>query len=138
MIVTDKELIGPWVCERTGGTFEPSTSTAIGWMQSDGMLSAGTVYDMFNGRSICMHVAAEKPVTRTFLKACFRYAFDQLGVQKAIGLVDSTNESALRFDHHLGFVEEARIKDAGKNGDLVLLTMTKAQCRWIEGETHGR
>lgn len=138
MIVTDKDWIGPWVCERTGGTFEPSTSTAIGWMQSDGTLSAGTVYDMFNGRSICMHVAAEKPVTRNFLNTCFSYAFDQLGVQKAIGLVDSTNDAALRFDRKLGFVEEARIADAGKTGDLVLLTMTRQQCRWIKEATHGR
>lgn len=138
MIVTDKDWIGPWVCERTGGIYEPSTSSAIGWMQSDGTLSAGTLYDMFNGRSICMHVAIEKPITKTFVKTSFDYAFNQLGVQKVIGLVDSTNDSALRFDHHLGFVEEARIKDAGKDGDLILLTMTRQQCRWIQGEARGR
>lgn len=137
MIVTDKDHIGPWVCERTGGTYEPITSTAIGW-EKDGELVAGTLFDMFNGRSICMHVALDKPITRTFLKTCFDYVFNQLGVQKAIGLVDSTNDSALRFDSHLGFVEEARIKDAGKSGDLVLLTMNRAQCRWITGEANGR
>lgn len=137
MIVTDKDRIGPWVCERTGGIYEPSTSTAIGW-EIDGELVAGTLYDQFNGRSICMHVAVEKPVTKTFTKACFEYPFKQLGVKKIIGLVDSTNESALRFDHHLGFVEEGRIKDAGKHGDLILLTMSRRECRWIQGEANGR
>lgn len=138
MIVTDKSWIGHWVCERTGGTFDPECCAAIGWMQDDGTLSAGTLYDQFNGRSICMHVAAVRSVTRTFVKTCFDYAFNQLGVQKVIGMVDSTNDSALRFDLHLGFVEEARIKDAGKFGDLILLTMTRQQCRWIKGEAHGR
>lgn len=137
MIVTDKDRIGRWVCERTGGLYEPTSAAAIGW-EVDGELVAGTLYDQFNGRSICMHVAAEKPVTRTFTRTCFDYPFNQLGVQKVIGLVDSTNDSALRFDLHLGFVEEARVKDAGKFGDLILLTMTRQQCRWIQGEAHGR
>lgn len=133
MIVTDKERIGPWVCERTGGTYEPTTAAAIGW-ESEGELVAGVLYDQYNGRSICMHVAAEKPVTRTFTKTAFDYPFNQLGVQKVIGLVDSTNDAALRFDRKLGFVEEARIKDAGKHGDLILLTMTKERCRWLTQE----
>lgn len=136
MIVTDKNRIGPWVCERTGGTYDHSCSAAIGWEQ-DGELVAGTLYDQYNRQSICMHVAAEKPVTKTFVKTCFDYPFNQLGVKKVIGLVDSTNESALRFDSHLGFVEEARIKDAGKYGDLILLTMSRQQCRWIQGEARG-
>lgn len=131
MIVTDKDRIGPWVCDRTGGTYEPTTSAAIGWEQ-DGELVSGVLYDMYNGRSICMHVAAEKPVTRTFTKVAFDYAFNQLGVGKVIGLVDSTNDAALRFDRKLGFVEEARIQDAGKYGDLVLLSMTRRQCRWLD------
>lgn len=136
MIVTDKDRIGPWVCERTGGRYEPTCSQAIGW-ESDGELVAGTLYDQYNGRSICMHVAAEKPVTRAYTRACFSYAFEHLGVQKVLGLVDSTNSAALRFDRHLGFVEEARIKDAGKFGDLIVLSMTRPQCRWI-GDRHGR
>lgn len=137
MIVTDKDRIGPWVCERTGGLYEPSTSTAIG-MEEDGVLTGGVVYDQFNGRSICMHVALEKPVSRRFTRMAFAYPFNQLKVHKVIGLVDSTNEKALRFDRLLGFVEEARIESAGKSGDLVILTMTRQQCRWVQGEAHGR
>lgn len=132
MICTDKVLIGSWVCEHTGGTFDKDCSSAIGWIQPDGTIDAGVLYDQYNGRSICMHVAIEKPVTRSYTRACFEYPFNQLKVEKVLGLVDSTNEKALRFDKHLGFVEEARIAGAGKTGDLVILTMTKAQCRWIK------
>lgn len=133
----DAARIGPWVCERTGGTYEPSTSTAIG-MEEGGKLTAGVLYDQFNGRSICMHVAVERPVSRTFTRTCFEYPFNQLKVHKVMGLVDSDNAKALRFDRHLGFVQEARIKGAGKTGDLIILTMTRAQCRWIKGAPHGR
>lgn len=137
MIVFDKDRVGPWVCARTHGKFESSTSEAIGF-ETDGELTAGVVYDMFNGRSVCMHVAAEQSVTRQFTRVCFDYPFNQLGVNKVIGLVDSTNHKALRFDTHLGFVQEACIKDAGKHGDLLILTMTRQQCRWIKEASHGR
>jgi len=137
VITLDAARVGPWVCERTKGKFEASTSTAIGW-EVDDELTAGVLYDMFNGRSVCMHVAIEKPVTREYTRICFDYPFNQLGVLKVIGLVDSTNTQALRFDKHLGFTEEARIVDGGREGDLVLLTMTRQQCRWIKETSHGR
>jgi len=137
VIVFDTDRIGQWVCERTKGAYEPGTSKAIGF-ETDGTLTAGVLYDMFNGRSVCMHVAIEKPVTREYTRVCFDYPFNQLGVVKVIGLVDSTNAKALRFDKHLGFVEEARIVDGGRIGDLVLLTMTRQQCRWIKEATYGR
>lgn len=137
MIIFDADRIGPWVCERTGGRYEPSTSAAVA-MEEDGVITAGVLYDMFNGSSICMHVAIEKPVTRGFTRIAFDYPFNQLKVRKVMGLVDSTNSKALRFDRHLGFVEEARIEGAGKTGDLVILTMTRPQCRWIKEAPHGR
>lgn len=102
-------------------------------MEEDGQITAGVLYDMFNGRSVCMHVAIEKPVTRKYTRTCFDYPFNQLKVSKVLGLVDSTNDKALRFDKLLGFTEEARIADAGKTGDLVILSMTRQQCRWIKG-----
>lgn len=138
MIVFDKDRIGPWVCERTGGLYEASTSQAIG-LEKDGQLIAGVLYDNFNGRSCCIHVAAEgkRWMTREYLKVCFDYPFNQLKVNQLIGLVDSENEQARRFDEHLGFRVSAVIPDAGKTGDLMIYTMHRNQCRWI-GETHGR
>jgi L-amino acid N-acyltransferase YncA len=130
-VIVTGDIIGEWVFERTGGVFEPKASSTLGWENEDGRLTAGVVFDQYNGRSLCMHVALERPLYRGFLRSCFRYAFDQLGVLKVIGLVDSKNEKALRLDRHLGFIEEAKIKDAGKTGDLIILTMTRPQCRWI-------
>jgi RimJ/RimL family protein N-acetyltransferase len=97
------------------------------------------VFDNYNGRSISMHVAGEGGhwMTRDYARACFGYAFGQLGVRKIIGLVDSTNEAAKRYDEHLGFRVEGVITDAGKHGDLLIYSMTPDQCRWL-GEKHGK
>jgi RimJ/RimL family protein N-acetyltransferase len=90
------------------------------------------LFDHYNGRSIAMHVAGEGNwLNRSFLRACFGYVFRQLRVNKVIGLVDSGNESARRFDEHLGFRLEATITGAGMTGDLLIYTMTAAECRWL-------
>ena len=78
-----------------------------------------------------MHVAIDYRINKEYTKLCFDYAFNQLKVNKVIGLVESNNHKALRFDKHLGFIEEYVVKDAGKNGDIHILSMTREQCRFI-------
>jgi RimJ/RimL family protein N-acetyltransferase len=132
-IVWDKpEMVGRWVCDRTGGTYDPC-SQAIG-LEQDGRLIAGVLFDHYNGRSIAMHVAGEGGhwMTRDYAKACFGYVFNQLRVNKVLGLVDSTNTAARRYDEHLGFRLAATIPDAGPHGDLLIYTMTRDECRWVE------
>ncbi len=125
--------VGPWVCHRTGGAWSPVDSKTIG-MEKDGDLIAGVLFDHYNHRSIAMHVAGEgsRWMTRSYLRAAFGYAFLQMKVAKVLGLVDESNERARRLDEHLGFQLEARIADAAPGGDLLLYTMTPAQCRFLE------
>ncbi len=131
-IVFDVERIGPWVCERTGGEYQ-ATDAAIG-LERDGKLIAGVLYDSYMVNSICMHVAAEGAnwLNREFLQIVFDYPFNQAKVNKILGLVDSTNTQACRFDEHIGFVLEATIKDAGRHGDLLIYSMTRQQCRYLK------
>lgn len=100
----------------------------------NGELVAGVLFDNCVGRSVQMHVAAigKRWMTREYLHFCFRYPFEQLGVNKIIGLVDSTNSTALTFDRHLGFQDEAVIAGAGREGDIVILSMTRDQCRFLK------
>ena len=132
-IVFDTPRIGQWVCERTGGAFN-GEGAAIG-LEQGGELIAGVLYDQYNGRSACMHVAAAKGaswMTRPYLRICFDYPFNQLKLNTLIGLVDSTNEDALRFDKHLGFRLATVIPGAGQKGDLCILTMARNQCRFLK------
>ncbi len=129
-IVLDSARVGSWVCHHTGGEF--NEGAAIG-LEENGNLIAGVLYDHYNGRSIAMHVAAigKRWMTREYLRVCFDYPFRQLKVKKILGLVDSTNLEAQRFDEHLGFVRAAVIADAGAHGDLIIYSMTPDQCRFI-------
>jgi len=124
-----------WTARRTGGEYYAGSGQGVG-LEKDGELIAGVLFDNFNGRSVQMHVAAvpgRRWMTREYLRFCFSYPFDQMGVNKIIGLVDSTNVDAMRFDLHLGFEQEAVIEGAGRFGDLHILTMTREQCRFLKG-----
>lgn len=129
-IVTDKRRIGQWVCGHTGATFTDSMQ-AIG-NERDGVIIGGVLYDDYRVSSISMHCAGVgRWLTREFLRAVFDYPFNYLKVKKVIGLVDSMNDKAMRLDKHLGFVQEGLIKEASRFGDLVILTMTREQCRFL-------
>lgn len=140
IITGQNERVGRWVCERTGGTYSGADSVAIG-LEEQGELIAGVLYDHWNGKSIAMHVAGVESrwMTREFLWYCFHYAFNELRAAKVLGLVSSSNAEALSFDERLGFQTAAVIEDACKDGDLVILTMTRDQCKWLAlGERYGR
>lgn len=132
-IVYDADRIGPWVCERAGGTWLPGRGTAIG-LQRDGELVAGVLYEDFNGANVIMHVASDGTgawLTKDYLRTCFAYPFEQLGCKRVTGIVPSSNEKALAFDTHLGFEVEAVLTEAHPDGDLVVLSMRRDDCRWL-------
>jgi RimJ/RimL family protein N-acetyltransferase len=114
-----------------GGTPDPC-AIGIG-LEKRGELVAGVKFDHWNHASICMHVAAVGKywLTREYLWYCFHYPFNELGVTKILGFVDSANIEARRFDEHLGFEFEYEIKGASKGGGLRIYSMTKGQCRYI-------
>ncbi len=132
VVLTRPDLVGPWVAERTGGEWT-GRGQAFG-LVDDTKLIAGVILDAYNGASIMMHVAAEpgsRWLNRNFLWACFSYPFDQLKVKKIIGLVGEGNTAARKFDENLGFVLETTLKDAHPDGSLLIYTMNREQCRWL-------
>ena len=132
IITEPKDDLGRWLCHRTGGNYS-GEGQYIG-LVNNGVLVAVVGYEDYNGKSIRMHVAAEGKswLNKEFLWYAFHYPFNELKVTKILGLVDSTNEAALRFDKHLGMIEEAVIKDAAPHGNLHILTMTRDQCRFLK------
>lgn len=135
------ELVIQWVGQRIKD-FQISGKGhgTIGLMDGDGQILAGVVYDMFRGYDVQMHIAAVKDrkwLTKTFLRECFRYPFVQLGVKRVTGLVAASNTDARRFDEHLGFVLEGRVRHGIADGDdLLIYGMLKDECRWIRSEVH--
>jgi RimJ/RimL family protein N-acetyltransferase len=106
---------------------------ALGY-ETNGELTAGVLYTDWNGRALQIHVAA-KPgkhwLHPEFLFTVFWYPFEQLGAAKLLGPIAENNAACRRFVTHLGFVLEATLKDAHPGGDLLIYSMTRAQCRWL-------
>ena len=133
-IKTDNQArLGKWLCERTGGTYVPGAGTYIG-LERNGNLCAVVGYEDFNGASVRMHVAAENGrrwMVKDYLWFCFYYPFEQLGVKQIIGLVSSANKQAFDFDMNLGFKHVATVPNACPDGDMLILTMNRAECRFL-------
>lgn len=131
IITGQDDIIGPWVCERIHQAYTEGV-ISIGYEQ-DGNIIAGVIYEGYNGRSVAMHVAGEGNwLSREYLWAVFHYPFEVLKVVKIVAGVSSSNVKAMKLDLALGFIIEATIKDAAKDGDLNILTMTKDQCSWLK------
>lgn len=112
-------------------------SEAIG-LERDGRVVAGILFEDWNGASIFAHMAIRERITRKFLWAVADYVFRQLGCRKMIAPVASTNTRMAKLAVHLGFVLEAIIADADPDGDTLVFTMTKAQCRFLGGQYSGK
>jgi len=122
--------VGHWTAAQTDGAFWPDRSVAIG-LEHDGRLVAGTIFEMWNGRSVVCHIAWQK-VTPTYVAAVYDYAYNVANVDKIIGPISSNHTRALNLVRKMGFSEEARIKNAAPDGDIVFMTQTPDRCRFIE------
>lgn len=96
---------------------------------------ASVLYEGYNGRNVWMHVAAEpgaRWLVRDYLRACFAYPFLVCGVERVSGYVAESNALARRFNQHLGFREEARLRGAAPDGgDVIILVMWRQDCRHV-------
>ena len=122
--------VGHWVSSQTDGAFWADRSTAIG-LKKDEKLVAGTIFENWNGRSVVCHIAWQR-VTPTYMAAVYDYAYNVCGVDKIIGPISSNHTRALKLVSKMGFSEEARLKNAAPDGDIVLMTQTPDRCRYLE------
>jgi len=127
-------IVGRWVAEQMNGSFSETTSTAIGLQKETGEIIAGVMYENWNKRSVVAHMAITGRITKTYLGAIFRYAYEKCGVNKVILPVSSGNDKSNKFVKHLGFTEEARVKDADPAGDIIIYTLAKSDCRFLGQE----
>jgi RimJ/RimL family protein N-acetyltransferase len=134
VIVSDKERIAEYVSRKIDHYYW-GNFTALG-IEKDGQIVAGVLFNDYKKNVKCsIHCAGEgkRWLNRTFLRMVFEYAFNQLGCRVIINYVCSTNKDSLRFTEHIGFKQHGSpIKDATENGDLVLFTYYKQDCKWIQ------
>ena len=137
LVFDDKERVGAWVADKTGHLVPWSSFYAMG-AETDGELNCGVVFNNFNACNATAHIAVSKP-NKLFLELldhAIHYAFDVCGLRRLTGFVDADNSKALKLDKHIGFVEEGVMKQAGSEGQdvIVLVLWPQNYCRGQKNE----
>lgn len=129
--------IGPhvvdWVAKKTNEHGNFGAAVGIGWLKG-GAISAGVVFNEYNGPSICMHVASDgskRWLCREFLRVSFDYPFNQARVNRITSPVGEGNAPARKFIEHIGFTLETRLRGAHPTGDLLVYVMWRDDCKWL-------
>jgi len=132
LIITDRqEELGRWMASRLGTTYCQDQAVYIGY-QINGVIKCVSSFRDYNEVAMTVGVAVDnKRLYLPFLRFSFWYPFCQLKVKKLISIVNQGNEPSLRINAHMGFVEETRIKDVCKTGDVIIFSMTAEQCKYI-------
>ena len=135
ILCLDANIIGPWVCERAGGTWVLGRGTAIGKLDDQGNVQAGVLYEDFNKANVMCHIAGEGNwATRGFLSVIYDYPFNQLGVKRITVPVNSTNVKSINLVTRMGFALECTLAQATPEGDLHLFRMWRDDCQYIRGK----
>lgn len=114
--------------------YGPSTKCLTN-LSDHGEILAVVIYDRTNGIDCMMHIASDgsrRWLSRHFLCCAFYVPFIQWQQKRITALVRADNEAALRFDRHLGFVQEGLVRSAFDDCDGVLFGMLKQECRFLK------
>lgn len=132
---TDFDQVSKWLAPRAECTIPSEKAAAIGWV-GDRDITAGVMYEDYTGSSVRATIAVDPPgsLTKGFVHAMFRYPFIDLGVNKIIACVEKENHKSLQLLDRLGFIEEAIVTDVYPSGDMVILTMVRSECAWLEND----
>lgn len=114
--------------------FNPHADQVISRVDEDGRLLGGVIYEGLISNCVFMHQGshAKNWMSKDMLWLLFDYPFNQLRVGKVCGTISSAKPELLHFNQRLGFRVEATIKDAYKDGDLLVMSMTRDECRWLK------
>lgn len=134
MIGPGNVIYGRTIANLAGTDYDSQNNPMIVRVDDDGNFIGGVLYTDYTGQSIRIHMAGVRPgwATPDLLWMAFDYPFNQLRVGLLLGTVRSTDKLVLRLDRRLGFKEIGRIPGAVRGGDLVLLSMSRMQCKWLK------
>lgn len=109
----------------------------IGWV-SEGELVICVGIDGWLGKTAQIHVAFASTWSyppKQMLQAVFLHCFNHCKIETLLGVVNSNNVRALKFDERIGFREIARLpKQHEDGGDMVLLAMKQDECAYMNPE----
>jgi len=107
---------------------------ALFWVDEKNKIEWVIGYTAFIGKTCQMHMVNLKGgyTPKSLLFGAFDYPFNNCGLEKTFGIVNSLNIKAMEYDRKLGFKEAVRFAGMHEDGgDLVVFEMNKSDCRWI-------
>jgi RimJ/RimL family protein N-acetyltransferase len=121
-----------WLLERAGGPMTPAFK-ALEIVDRRDTTVAMVGFDNWTPTSAQVFIAIDAPIAARFAGPVLSFAFAYHKLKLIWGLVGAANERSLRFAKRIGFVEKARIEDAWKEGeDMVLIQLTGSDAsRWL-------
>ena len=125
LVFEDKIRVGDWVANHVGLLSSWGGFYAMG-AEHKGELTAGVVFNNFTNSSATVHLAVSKPkkILSELLDHAFLYAFETCSLRRLTGLVEANNAKSLKIIKHLGFVEEGVMREAGTDGqDIIVLVL---------------
>lgn len=122
------EHVARWTMEKIGSFTEGMT--AVGW-EVDGVVVAGTAFENYNGNNMFGHQRIDSAPPREYWFQVANYIFNQTKCKRFTATVEADNYKAIKLNKHIGFVIEATLKDAGRNGDLLIMTLWPENCRML-------
>jgi hypothetical protein len=124
---------GAAIAHAAGTGFDPIVDQVISRVTASRNLAGGFIYTNYTKVAISMHMAGFVPgwCTAQLLAFAFDYPFNQLKVERVFGTVPSTNHAALDQDMRGGWKEVTRILGAVEGGDMIVLSMSRHECKWL-------
>lgn len=107
---------------------------ALFWVDAENKIEWVVGYTAFIGKTCQVHMVNLKGgyTPKGLLFGAFDFPFNHCGLEKVFGIVNSNNTKAIEYDRKLGLKEVLRFKGMHEDGgDLVVLHMDKADCKWI-------
>lgn len=120
MLIYDTDAVYAFLKARIPGLLRVEGAVAIGWLR-DGVVSAGVVFENYNGRTVWAHVAVDGALPRRFLRAFFVYPFEVCGVSAVRGYVHTSNFDLKNIALRLGAVQETALSSAASDGGKMLI-----------------
>ena len=135
MLCLDTDALHAWAEARFGRTLV-RPHAALGW-EREGRLAAVALFENFKGAggNIDMHFYIEPPLMRGFMRALWRYCFEQLGCGRVTMCVPQTLSAQFPKVERLGFVPETWLPEylAGGEAALQFVIYRSAVSKWMNG-----
>lgn len=128
------ETVARWVGEKLQKVLHPPY-TAIGWIDGDGTLRAGAVFNGWNGSNVEVTIYGPRSFGKDAIRTVFAYAFNQLKANRLTATTERQNKIMRRILPRMGFVFESvqpKFYGPHKRNDGIVFRMLRAECRWIK------